>query len=149
MAKAFCTITGVVEAPHATLVELLTTVHAGPIGPDNAFFLAEGPEPEMTLTGGPNHFRAPITGHPKGIRVDVDRARALLTVENPLGFRAECQVTPHPKGARLTQQVFPTGATGRLMFSVLGRKAADQQRIGMQRLLARITEHLDCPAYLE
>ncbi|MGY4101431.1 hypothetical protein ACW2Q0_18035 [Nocardia sp. R16R-3T] len=147
--KPLCTVTAVVEAPYGVVAALLTTVSAGPVGPDNAFFLADGLAPELRLRGGPNEFCAAIAGDPNGIRVEVDRAQAMLAVQGPWWFRAECRVLPHPKGARVTQQVFNIATSGRWMVPMVARGAEGKQRRSMQRLLDRISVHLGCPAYAE
>lgn len=147
--KPLCTVNAVVEAPCGVVAALLTTVNVGPVGPDNAFFLAVGPDPELWLRGGPNEFRAAIAGKPHGIRVEVDRAQAMLAVEGKWWFRAECRVLPHPKGARMTQQVFNIATSARWLVPMVARGVEGKQRMSMQRLLDRISRHLDCPAYVE
>ena len=147
--KPLCTFHAVVEAPCGVVAALLTTVSAGPVGPDNAFFLVDGPDPRMRLRGGPNEFRAAIAGDLNGIRVEVDRAQAMFAVEGQRWFRAECRVLPHPKGARVIQQMFNVATSGRWIVPMIARGVEGKQRVNMQRLLDRISEHLGCPAYLE
>ncbi|MEV4124721.1 hypothetical protein [Nocardia sp. NPDC049707] len=147
--KPLCTVNAVVEAPCGLVAALLTTVSAGPVGPHNGFFLAHGPDPDLRLRGGPNEFWAAIAGNPNGIRVEVDRAQAMLAVEGKWWFRAECRVLPHPKGARMTQQVFNIATSARWMVPMVARGVEGKQRGSMQRLLDRISGHLGCPAYLE
>ncbi len=147
--KPLCTVNAVVEAPCGVVAALLTAVSAGPVGADNGFFLADGPDSEMRLRGGPNEFRAAIAGDHDGIRVEVDRAQAMLAVEGQWWFRAECRVLPHPRGARVIQQVFNIATSGRWMVPMVARGVEGKQRMSMQRLLDRISAHLGCPAYVE
>jgi len=147
--KPLCTVTAVVEAPYGAVAALLTTVSAGPVGADNAFFLADGPDNGMELRGGPDEFRAATAGDTKGIRVEVDRSQAVLAIEGQWWYRAESRVLPHPKGSRVTQQVFNVADGGRWLVPMVARGVEGRQRVSMERLLARMSEHLGCAAYLE
>lgn len=147
--RPFFKVTGVVEAPYQTVVDLLMNVRPGAVDRDNGFFLYNEEGPRLTLRGGPERFVAGLAGDPNGIHLDVDRGAKSLGVEGQWWFRGECRVEPHPKGARIIQMGFNIARTARWMVPLVRIGVAAEQRESAQGLLRRIGERLGARAYLE
>lgn len=145
--RALCTVTGIVEAPPERVAALLTEVHAGPVGPGNAFTLHRPGRTPLVLRGGPDAFTAPIAGDPGGLHVEVDRDRNLLATHGNWWFGSECEAVGHPDGTRVEQRVL-NRADGprRLLVPLVSRGALDRHRAEMHALLPRLGEALGCRA---
>jgi len=142
-------VTGVVEAPFRKIVDLLMNVRVGPVGPDNGFYLYNPAGSPLHLRGGPEECVAGIATDPNGLRLFVDRTRAMLAVEGQWWFRGEVRVEPHPKGARVIQEVFNVARVARWMVPFVQRGMAAKQRQSAEDLLKRIGERLGADSYVE
>lgn len=143
------TLNGIVEAPDPEVAKLLLTVHEGPIDKDNAFTLYQPDGPKLALRGGPDTFTGGIADDPNGLHVEVDRARRMVAVQGQWWFRGECRVEPHPRGARLVQQVLNVAQTKRWMVPLIWLQTGAHHKAGARKLLERVGERLGCRAYVE
>ncbi|WP_285750889.1 hypothetical protein [Lentzea sp. NBRC 105346] len=139
----------VVEAAANVVADLLLNVKPGKVGKDNAFMLYAGDNTDMTLTGGPEVFRAHVGNqNPNGggMRVEVDRKRRLFAVQGGWWYRGEHTVEDHPKGALLVYRILNVAKVRRWMVPLVWRSF--QKSMGAPKDQAkRVGERLGVKAY--